>query len=74
MPLLGFAFQILFNAVCISPKMPDAVTSSVATPINVASMPDDLPAALAIAVCRTSAVCCPIRPDNWAMIAFWAAS
>jgi hypothetical protein len=44
------AFQIAFNAVCISPKTPEAVTNKVVIPIIVARIPDDLLAALATAV------------------------
>jgi cytochrome c553 len=44
------AFQIAFNAVCISPKTPDAVTNKVTIPTIVAMMPDDLLAAFATAV------------------------
>src|SRR5262249_48567727 len=54
---LGLAFQIAFNAVCISPKTPEAVTIRVIIPIIVAMTPDGMLAALATAVCKTSAVC-----------------
>ena len=64
------AFQIAFNAVCISPNTPEAVTSKVPIPIIVARILDDLPAALATAVCKTSAVCWPMRPLNCAVMAF----
>jgi hypothetical protein len=53
---LGSAFQITFNEVCISPKTPDAVTINVTIPIMVEMMPDDVPNALAMADCKTSAV------------------
>jgi hypothetical protein len=39
---LGVAFQIAFNAVCISRKTPEAVTIKVMIPIIVATTPDDL--------------------------------
>jgi hypothetical protein len=67
---IGLAFQIAFKAVCISPKTPEAVITKVVIPIIVATIPDDLLAALATAVCRTSAVCWPMRPLNCAVIAF----
>jgi uncharacterized membrane protein len=67
---LGVAFQIAFNAVCISPKTPEAVIIKVIIPITVATTPDDLLAALATAVCKTSAVCWPMRPLNCAVSAF----
>lgn len=67
-------FHIAFSADCISPKTPNAVAIKVMIPIIVAAMPDDLPAALASALCNTSAVCAPIRPLSCEMIAFWAAS
>ena len=66
----GVAFEIAFNAVCISTKTPEAVTIKVIIPIIVATIPDDLLAALATAVCKTSAVCWPIRPLNCAVSAF----
>jgi uncharacterized membrane protein len=66
----GLAFQITFNAVCISPKTPEAVTIKVMIPTIVATTPDDLLAALATAVCKTSAVCWPMRPLNCSVIAF----
>jgi uncharacterized membrane protein len=62
--------EITFNAVCISPKTPEAVTIKVMIPIIVATTPDDLLAALATAVCKTSAVCWPMRPLNCSVIAF----
>jgi hypothetical protein len=46
---LGLAFQIAFKAVCISPKTPEAVITKVMIPIIVATIPDDLLAALATA-------------------------
>jgi hypothetical protein len=54
---LGVAFQIAFNAVCISTKTPEAVTIKVIIPIIVAMILDGLLDALATAVCKTSAVC-----------------
>src|SRR6476660_2031863 len=47
---LGFAFQIAFKAVCISPKTPDAVTIKVMTPMIVAITPEDVLLALRTAV------------------------
>jgi hypothetical protein len=70
----GLAFHMAFSADCISPNTPDAVAINVTMPTIVATMPDDLPAALATALCNTSAVCGPMRALNCAMIAFWAAS
>ena len=67
---LGSAFQIAFNAVCISPKTPEAVTIKVIIPTIVARTLDDLLEALATAVCKTSAVCWPMRPLNCAVSAF----
>ena len=69
----GCAFQTLFSAACISPKTPEAVTTSVTMPIAAASMPDDLLLELATAVCRSSAVCRPMRSPSWDVIAPWAA-
>ena len=43
-------------------------------PMIVAQMPEDLPLALATAVCSTSAVCWPMRPESCVVIAFCAAS
>ena len=43
-------------------KTPEAVAINVTTPTSVARMPEDLPAALATADCKTSAVCWPMRP------------
>ena len=70
----GSALQIAFSADCISPNTPEAVAVSVTMPIIVAKMPDDFPAALTTALCKTSAVCCPMRPLSCSVIAFWAAS
>ena len=39
----GFAFQIAFNADCISPNTPEAVMSRVVAPTTEARMPLDLP-------------------------------
>ena len=39
---VGLAFQIAFNAVCISPKTPEAVTNRVTIPTIVATIPDGL--------------------------------
>ena len=46
----GSTFHIVFNASCISPKTPEAVTNKVTTPMTVAQVPDDLPDALSSAV------------------------
>jgi hypothetical protein len=46
---LGFVFQITFSPDCISPKTPEAVTSSVTKPITAAHVPDVWLAALAVA-------------------------
>ena len=53
---------------------PDAVIIKVIIPTIVAMMPDDVPEALATALCNTSAACEPMRPLSCPMIALWAAS
>ena len=74
MASLGFAFQMVLSAACISPNAPDAVAIRVTMPISVASVPDDVSAALATAVSSSCAVSLPIRPLNCVVIAPWAAS
>ncbi len=59
---VGSAFQMTLSAVCISPNTPEAVTITMTTPITVAILPEVLSCALATAVCRSSALCWPIRP------------
>ena len=49
-------FHIVFSDCCISPKTPEAVTSSVTSPMTVASVPYDFRDALSIAACRRSAL------------------
>jgi hypothetical protein len=51
---VGFAFHMTFNADCISPNAPDAVRMSVTSPTTVATVPDDLLEAFAIAVAATA--------------------
>jgi len=70
----GFAFQIAFNADCISPNTPEAVRMSVTRPIRVAIVPDDFLDALATAVCINCAVWSPIKPLSCPVIALCAAS
>src|SRR5450759_1720350 len=50
------AFPIAFNEDCISPNTPDAVATNVATPIILARIPDDFPAAIASAAGKSSGI------------------
>src|SRR3984893_6449584 len=70
----GCAFQIAFNADCISPNTPEAVMSRVVAPTTEARMPLDLPDALCRAVCTRSALALPINSLSWLAIAPRAAS
>jgi len=51
-------------------KLPEAVTIKVMIPTTVATTPADVLEALATAVCKTSAVCWPMRPLNCSVSAF----
>ena len=71
---LDLTFQIWFSDCCISPKTPEAVTSSAISPMRAASVLDPRCEAVSIAALKSWALCGPITPANSAESASCAAS